>query len=298
MRLCGRVGEERTEREWEVAVVGGGPAGLAAGLQSARAGRRTILLERGALGGQARRLSLIENVPGWPDGVSGRSLMTLWARQARSWGLKSAQGTLAGIRRAPGALDLRLEDGRSLKARAVVLAPGAVFKKLGVPGEKRLFGRGLHHAAFDEAPRWRGRDVAVVGGGEAAVHQAVHLARWAKRVVLIARGPLKAHALLTARLRARANVEVARGSVVRFAGRGRLEAVVVRGADGRPRRMRVSAAFVLIGAEASPWARRSSVPGVFLAGDARGCVERQVAVAAGDGMAAAVRALRWLRERP
>jgi thioredoxin reductase (NADPH) len=288
----------RTERDWEVVVVGGGPAGLAAGLQLARAGRRTALVERGALGGQARRLSCLENVPGWPAGVPGRKLMSLWARQACGWGLKPVKGDVSALRSRRGAFVVRFSDGRSLEAQAVVLAPGASFKRLGVPGERRLFGKGVQHAAFDEAPRWRGRVVAVVGGGEAAVHQAVHLARWARRVVLVARGPLRAHRLLTARLAACPNVEIMSGRVARIEGRDRVEALVFRGGDGRILRLPVSAVFVLIGAEASPWARRAPAAGVFLAGDARGTVERQVAVAAGDGMAAAVRALRWLQERP
>ncbi|MDD5304406.1 MAG: FAD-dependent oxidoreductase, partial [Elusimicrobia bacterium] len=84
----------RAGLEWEAIVVGGGPAGLAAGIQLSRAGLRTALLERGALGGQASRLAMIENAPGWPEGISGRSLMTTWVRQARSWGLKTLRGEL------------------------------------------------------------------------------------------------------------------------------------------------------------------------------------------------------------
>lgn len=278
-------------------VVGGGPAGLAAGLQLARAGRRTAIVERGDIGGQARRLESIENLPGWPGGVSGRSLMLLWERQARGWGLKPVKGELVALRGRAGAFSLRLSDGRLLSARAVVLAPGARFKTLGIPGERRLFGKGVHHAAFDDAPRWLGRAVAVIGGGEAAVHQAIHLSRWARRVALIARGPLRAHRLLLTRLAACSNVAVERGRVTRVVGRGRVSALIVREGGG-VRRLPVSAVFVLVGAEASAWARRAATPGVFLAGDARGAVERQVTVAAGDGMAAAVRAMRWLQERP
>jgi thioredoxin reductase (NADPH) len=224
-------------------------------------------------------------------------LMSLWARQACDWGLKPVRGDVAGLGRRRGAFDVRLADGRSLKAQAVVLAPGAIFKKLGVPGERRLFGKGVQHAAFDEAPRWRGRVVAVVGGGEAAVHQAIHLAHWARQVVLVARGSLRAHRLLLTRLAACSNVEILAGRVERIEGRDRVESLAVHGEDGRMSRLPLSAVFVLIGAEASPWARRAHVEGVFLAGDARGSVERQVTVAAGDGMAAAVRALRWLQER-
>lgn len=281
--------------DYEAVVVGGGPAGLAAGLQLSRAGVRTALIERGVLGGQARRLSLIENAPGWPGGISGRRLMDAYARQARGWGLRTLKGELVSLRAEPGAARLRLADGRRLAARSVVLATGARFKPLRVPGAERLAGRGVFHAAFDAPAAWRGRAVAVVGGGEAAVHQAVALARSARRVFLVARGPLSAHRLLLARLAAAKNVEVRRGKVVRVEGRSRVAAVLVRDGRAPAERLPVSSVFVLIGAGASPWARLDGRPGVFVAGDARGRVERQVAVAAGDGMAAAVRALRALR---
>lgn len=284
----------RAARPWEAAVVGGGPAGLAAGLQLSRAGLRTVLLERGALGGQARRLSVIENAPGWPGGVTGPRLMKAFVRQARSWGLKTVRGELSGLRPGACAQRLTLADGRRLSARAVVLATGARFKSLKAHGAGRLRGRGVEHAAFDEARSWRGRDVAVIGGGEAAVHQAVQLARSARAVTLVARGPLKAHRLLLSRLAARPNVEVLRGRVLRVEGRESVTGLALSGG----RRLKVSAVFVLIGAGASPWARFASRPGIFIAGDARGALERQVAVAAGDGMAAAMRAMRWLRDAP
>ncbi|MCR4296241.1 MAG: NAD(P)/FAD-dependent oxidoreductase [Elusimicrobia bacterium] len=284
----------RAALPWEAVVVGGGPAGLAAGLQLSRAGVRTVLVERGALGGQARRLSVIENAPGWPGGVSGSRLMSAYVRQARDWGLKTVRGELSALRPGRRAQRLTLADGRRLSALSVVLATGARFKPLKAPGAERLRGLGVEHAAFDEAERWRGGDVAVIGGGEAAVHQAVHLARSARSVTLVARGPLKAHRLLLARLAARPNVDVRRERVLRVEGRERATGLVLSGGE----RLKVSAVFVLIGAQASPWARFGGRPGVFVAGDARGGLERQVAVAAGDGMAAAMRAQRWLRERP
>lgn len=287
----------RAPLDWEAIVVGGGPAGLAAGLQLSRAGLRTALLERGDLGGQARRLSLIENAPGWPEGISGRRLMSTYLRQAREWGLKTLRGELVSLRPGAGASSLRLADGRRLSARSVVLATGARFKTLRAPGAGRLRGRGVFHAAFDAANCWRGRAVAVIGGGEAAVHQAIALAASARRVILVARSPLSAHRLLLSRLAAAPNVEVRRARVVRVEGRSRVSAIALRDERGERARLPVSAVFVLIGAGASPWARLDGRPGVFVAGDARGDVERQVAVASGDGMAAAVRVLRWLRER-
>lgn len=283
--------------DFEAVVVGGGPAGLAAGLQLSRAGVRTALIERGALGGQARRLAFIENAPGWPGGVSGRRLMSSYARHAREWGLRTVKGELVTLTARGGSQRLRLADGRRVSARAVVLATGARFKPLRVPGAERLRGRGVFHASFDAPGGWRGRDVAVAGGGEAAVHQAVWLARTARRVILVARGALGAHRLLLSRLAAARNVSVRRGRVVRVEGGARVTSIAVRDGRSPAERVPVSAVFVLIGAEASPWARLEGRPGVFVAGDARGLVERQVAVAAGDGMAAAVRALRGLRER-
>lgn len=287
----------RSPLDWEAIVVGGGPAGLAAGLQLSRAGLRTALLERGTLGGQARRLNLIENAPGWPGGISGRRLMSTYVRQARAWGLKTLKGELVSLSPGCDSQSLRLADGRRLAARSVVLATGASFKPLQAPGAERLRGRGVFHAAFDAPAKWRGRDVAVIGGGEAAVHQAIQLAGRARRVIVVARGRLGAHRLLLSRLAARPNVEVRRGRVIRVEGRKHVSAIVLRDERGPSVRLPVSAVFVLIGAQASPWARLDGRPGVFVAGDARGAVERQVAVAAGDGMAAAVRALRWFREQ-
>jgi thioredoxin reductase (NADPH) len=263
-------------------------------MQLSRAGLRTALIERGALGGQARRLSLIENAPGWPAGISGRRLMSTYVRQARQWGLTTLRGELVSLLPGPGSQSLRLADGRRLSSRSVVLATGAHFKTLRVPGAGRLRGRGVFHAAFDSPADWRGRAVAVVGGGEAAAHQAVHLAGRARRVIVVARGPLRAHRLLLSRLAALPNVEIRRGRVLRVEGRDRVSAIVLREDRGARVRLPVSAVFVLIGAEASPWARLDGIPGVIVAGDARGGIERQVAVAAGDGMAAAVRILRLM----
>ncbi|MDD5630058.1 MAG: NAD(P)/FAD-dependent oxidoreductase, partial [Elusimicrobia bacterium] len=110
---------------WETAIVGGGPAGLTAGLQLARAGYRVILAERGALGGQARWLGRIENYPGFPRGVDGGVLMSRWVRQARDWGLRTVHARVRGVRRVQGGYSLRLSPGGALRSRAVVYCPGA-----------------------------------------------------------------------------------------------------------------------------------------------------------------------------
>ncbi|HBA59995.1 MAG TPA: thioredoxin-disulfide reductase, partial [Elusimicrobia bacterium] len=156
----------------DAVVIGGGPAGLAAGMHLARAGYAALLVERRALGGQARGIGRIENYPGFPQGISGRELMGLWARQAKRWGLKTRLGEAVAVSRgADGIFSVRLKKGAALRARAVLWCAGAAFRRLGVPGESRLAGKGVWNTA-DEAPSCAGLQVAVAGSGEAAVQQA------------------------------------------------------------------------------------------------------------------------------
>ncbi|MBI5239692.1 MAG: FAD-dependent oxidoreductase [Elusimicrobia bacterium] len=287
-------------RAWEVAIVGGGPAGLTAGLQLARAGYRAVLLERAGLGGQARWLGRIENYPGFPRGVDGGSLMSRWVRQARTWGLRTARADVRAVARTSGGFSLRLASGRVLRACAVVYCPGAGFNDLGLRGEGRFRGRGLLHAVSGSVADWRGRTVAVAGGGEAAAHQALALARQARRVHLLCRGErIKAHRLLLRRLRGEPRIALMRGVEVRgLQGGRRLQALDLSAPGGRLR-LPVDALFVLVGKSAAPlpFPSRRLPPGFFVAGDASGEPFRQVVVAAGEGMKAAMRCAAFLERR-
>lgn len=282
---------------WEAVVVGGGPAGLAAGLHLARAGYRVLLAEKDRLGGQARLLGRIENYPGFPDGIDGGRLMDRWVRQARRWGLKTLRAEVGTVTRSHGGFGVRLPGGRKLPARCVVFCPGAAFQELGLPGERRLRGRGVFHAACADAPRWRGKTVAVAGGGEAAAHQALALARHARRVYLFCRADkLKAHRLLLRRLRLAPRVlKVLGATVCGLRGRRRLEAVDVVGLQGRLR-LDLDALFVLVGKSpaALPFPAGRVPRGFFVAGDAAGEAFRQVAVASGEGIKAAMRCIAFL----
>jgi thioredoxin reductase (NADPH) len=285
---------------WETVIVGGGPAGLAAGMHLARAGYRVLLAERNRLGGQARSLGRIENYPGFPLGIGGHRLMDLWVEQARRWGLRTRRAEARQIRRSSRGFILRLDGGRTVRARTVIYCPGAAFRGLDLPGEMRLEGRGLFHAVPDSATLWRGRTVAVVGGGEAAAHQALALARQARRVYLVCRAEsIKAHRLLRRRLKENPRIiNILGAAVCRLMGQRRFESVELSGPSGR-QRLEADALFALVGRApaALPFRGGRLPPGFFVAGDAQGDVCRQVAVAAGSGIKAAMCCISFLEER-
>ncbi|MBI5208547.1 MAG: FAD-dependent oxidoreductase [Elusimicrobia bacterium] len=286
---------------WEAVIVGGGPAGLAAGIHLARAGYRTLLIERGALGGEAARLDRVENYPGFPQGIAGRDLMSLWVRQARRWGLEFRRAEARGVERRAGVFGVKLSKGGVIRTYAVILCPGAEFRRLGVPGEKRLAGAGVWNAALDVSRRWRGKTVAVAGSGETALRQALSLSRFAAHVHLLSRsGRLKANRLLRWRLSECGNVSLLPGAVIeRLEGRRALETLRVRvGRNGGTERVSVKAdaLFVLAGKEGRrfPVQGGGRSPGIFAAGDASSGRFRQVAVAGGDGLRAAMKCMEFL----
>jgi thioredoxin reductase (NADPH) len=275
---------------YDIIVVGGGPAGLTAGFYLSRAGFKTLLVERKAVGGQAAEIPMLLNYPGFPKGVSGKALMERLAEQARGCGLRFKKGEVADVR----VPRVRLKDGGSLSCRAAVLATGSKFKDLGVPGEKRLKGRGVYHAVWGQASRFRGKVVGVAGGGETAAHQALALAEHARKVVMFVRSErIKAIFPLSAGVRRNPRITVEHGVTVRrMLGEERLDAVATT--QGR---VPLDALFVLVGKEPClPSFRRG--PGLFFAGDAKPGNFKQVAVAAADGMFAAMACERWLGGRP
>ena len=282
-------------------VIGGGPAGIAAGTHLSRAGYSTVLLERRRLGGQALGLERIENYPGFPGGISGAKLMELWLEQAWRWGLKTRMDEAVTVSRgADGIFLVRLRKGGSLRSRSVVWCAGAGFSKLGVPSESRLLGKGVWNTC-DEAPSCAGLEVAVAGSGEAAVQQAELLSRSASKVYLITRTEkLKAHKLLLERFSRSGAVHLPGFRVSRLLGKGRLESaeLVSTAAPREVKKIKLDALFTLIGKEPAGvpagWLRKPA--GFYEAGDCAAGIFRQVAVAGGDGIRAAMRCIRYLEE--
>ena len=241
---------------FDVAVVGAGPAGLAAAVYASSEGLRTVVIEDEAIGGQAGTSSMIRNYPGFAQGVSGSRLAQETWQQAWTFGT-----TFLFMRRAEGLASedgryrLQLSDGSVLTSRTVVIATGATYRRLGIPSLEALQGRGVFYgAAVSEAPAMRGRDVFVVGGGNSAGQTALHMAKEANRVSVLVRGQSLAASMsdyLIREIGATPNVDVTYGvQVAAGAGDGRLQSLVLEDvASGERRSLSADALFVLIGSQ-------------------------------------------------
>jgi thioredoxin reductase (NADPH) len=301
-------------QEYEVVIVGGGPAGLAAGLYAARAMRRTLLLERKVMGGQIALTSVVENYPGFPDGINGFDLGLAMHRQAEKYGLETAYTEVTAIEKVDRRFRLRTPEDE-LWARAVIVTAGADPNRLGVPGEERLTGRGVSYCGTCDAAFFRDEEVAVVGGGDAAMDEALFIARYARTVhVIHRRDTLRASRVLQERAFANPKIDFTWDTVVeRIEGGEAVERLHLRNVrTGEQWVMPVAAVFIFIGQHPNTdwlgglvaldagghvpvnlW-METSVPGLFAAGDVRVDSARQVATAVGDGVTAAIRADHYL----
>jgi thioredoxin reductase (NADPH) len=312
-----------TER-CDLIVVGAGPAGLAAAVYGASEGLCTLVLEAVATGGQAGQASRIENYLGFPAGLSGIELSSRALVQAHKFGVRLAVPCQAeALHCEDDAYVVRLTDGAEVSGSSVIIATGARYRLLGVPGEERLKGANVYYAATEvEAQACKGQDVAVIGGGNSAGQAAVFLATRARRVYLLIRGDDIAEGMshyLVERIQHAANIEVLTGvEVDALVGEDELTAIAVRQrSTGESREIAVRALFVFIGADAptswltgtvaldgdgfvltgqdvkpcpawqkagrDPYLFEASQPGVFAVGDVRSGAVRRVASAAGEG---------------
>ena len=314
----------------DIAIVGGGPTGLTAGLYAARARRRTVVFEGGVLGGQIANSDLVENYPGFPDGVNGFDLVLAMHQQAEQFGLETVYERVVNVRREPARADgpvpayqLETEGGTHYRARTLIVTSGAQHNQLGVPGEVELTGRGVSYCATCDAAFFEGVEVAVVGGGDAALDEALFTTRYASKVYVIhRRDELRASKVLQERAFANDRIEFVWDTVVEeIRGRaetgpdGGVQSVCLRNVKTDERReLPVAAVFIFIGqtpnssfleglvpldagghAYVNLWMETES-PGLFVAGDVRVDAAKQVVSAAGDGATAAIRAEHYLSE--
>ncbi|HXZ75587.1 MAG TPA: FAD-dependent oxidoreductase, partial [Streptosporangiaceae bacterium] len=241
---------------FDVAVIGGGPAGLAAAVGASSEGLSTVVVEHEAVGGQAGTSSMIRNYPGFSQGISGARLAQETRRQAWAFGTTFLHGRQAkSLSRKDGHYQLQLSDGGVVTSRTVVIATGAAYRRLGIPRLEDLHGRGVFYgAAASEAPAMRGRNVFVAGGGNSAGQAALYLAKWANQVTVLVRTASLADTMsdyLIRQIRAAPNIDVRyHVQVADGAGAGHLQSLVLQDtASGARRSVPADALFVLIGSQ-------------------------------------------------
>jgi thioredoxin reductase (NADPH) len=266
LTLARRVGlpVQPARSEYDVAILGGGPAGLTAAVYAASEGLRTIVIERDAPGGQAETSSRIENYPGFPDGIAGHELTRRALMQARRFGAEllvvNEVASVSTVHRDPYLFYLR--DETELRARAAIVTTGVSYRRLAAPGVAELTGRGVYYgAAPSDAARFQDRDVFVVGGANSAGQAALHLAQYARRVTMVIRGDsidATMSAYLARRLRQAGNVHFAfRSEVKRAKGADRLDSLVLSSGEAE-HRVEADGLFIFIGqTPATAWATGS-----------------------------------------
>lgn len=300
--------------DYDLVIAGGGPAGLTAGLYAARAKLRLLLLEKMAPGGQAASTYMIENYPGFPDGIPGPELMQAMESQAKRFGLEVVSGEVNHLARQGERWEVEIE-GRKTMAKAMIVATGVESTKLGIPGEDELKGRGVSYCATCDGPFFRDQEIGVVGGGDSALDEALYLTRFARRVYIIhRRNALRATKILQERAFQNKKIQILWDTVVeKVTGEAGVEGLVLKNVKTKESRaLKVSGVFFYVGLKPQTEFLRgvvdldeqgyvitdknmaTSQPGIFAAGDVRQKISRQVATAVGDGAMAAVAAERYI----
>jgi len=303
--------------KYDVIIIGGGPAGLTAGLYTSRAGLKSLLLERGAPGGQMANATLVENYPGFPEGIAGPELGSLMHQQAVKYGLELVTAEVTDISQEKPYYSISTTED-SLEASAVIIAAGSEYRKLGVAGEERLSGYGVSYCATCDGFFFRNREVAVVGGGDTAITDALELSQHASKIYVIhRRDQLRAGKALQERAFAHPKLEFIWDTVVEeISGDKVLEELKLRHVKtGQQSSLKVNGVFVAVGL--MPNSRSffnilelddagyivtdetmsTSAPGIFAAGDIRRNSPRQIAAAVGDGVTAAMSAFKYIQEQ-
>jgi thioredoxin reductase (NADPH) len=302
--------------EFDVVIAGGGIAGMTAGITSARLGRRSLVVTGDVLGGQLISIEKIEGYPGFPDGVPGYDLCPMMQDQAAASGVEFMMNSLERMDSSNGLWCLTTGEGDVL-ARAVIIATGSTLKKLNVPGEERLAGRGVSHCATCDAPLLRDRIVAVVGGGDSAMQEALTLAAFASKVVMLQRDDaLTGQISYRERVTGHNKIEIRYGTTVKeILGDDAVSAVRICGVkDSANTDMDAAAVFAYVGLQPNTSflegqmaldaagriptddMMRTALTGLCAAGAVRSDSACRAASAAGDGATAAISIDRYLTD--
>ena len=301
---------------YEILIVGGGPAGLTAAIYAARAGKHVAVLERGSTGGQIISAPLVENYPGIPS-VSGTELARQMTEQACTFGAEIVYTEAVGLEKTPAGFRVLCMDGVR-EAKAVILATGAAHRSLGLAAEEALTGCGVSYCAVCDGAFYEGLDVAVVGGGDTALQDALFLANTCRSVTLIhRRDAFRASAQLVRRAQAQENIRILQSCTVQkllLSDDSLQGAELFDGKTGETERIYVEGLFIAVGQtpQSAPFEdavatengyylagedTKTSLPGIFAAGDGRKKQVRQLTTAVSDGAAAALAACRYLEEQ-
>ena len=306
----------------DLAIIGGGPAGLTAGLYATRGGlKEVVMFEMGMPGGQITGSSEIENYPGQAEVVSGMDLMQNWPEQCQRFGLKHEMNQVASVVKEGDIFKLKTIDGKEYEAKTVLMATGSVPRRAGFKGENEFFGRGISTCATCDGFFYKGKEVAVVGGGDSAIEEAVYLSKLCSKVYLVhRRDTYRAAPSTIEHMKAAANIEEVTNVTVEevFGDTSGVTGLKVKHKEtGEVRDLPTPGVFVFVGRDVlnAPLKQedgsflcdtneagevivdlrmRTSVPGLYAAGDIRIDASKQVVCAAGDGATAAVNIIEYI----
>lgn len=303
--------------EYEIIIIGGGPAGLAAAVYAGRADRKVLLLERALIGGQVALTMDIANYPGFAEGIDGPKLAERMRAQAERYGVEFHQAEARSILRYNGTFTVELAE-ETLRAPVVIVATGSTPKKLGVPGEEELRGRGVSYCGTCDAPFFRNKRVLVVGGGDTALKEALHLAKFAADITIIhRRDRFRAEKIYQKQVLSTEKIRVVWDSeLAEIGGDKSVQRALIRNVNtGALEEIATDGVFIFIGTIPNTSLicklipancqghidtdidMMTAIPGLFAVGDVREHSYRQVATAVGEGATAAMAAEHYLQEK-
>lgn len=315
--LADKLGKpEKPEQVYnDLSIVGAGPTGLSAAIYTTREDISTELFERKAVGGLAGSTDLIDNYPGFPDGVTGIELAEAMEKQAKRFGAKFKTAEITNIEDEGKYKKLTTSEGAHY-AKAVLIATGSDYRKLGIPGEKELTGRGVHYCATCDGPLYRDKNLVVIGGGNSAMQESIFLTKFAKKITLLVRGDqLKGSEILIEKIKTMPTIEIHYGvKSTAIKGEARVSGVEGLSTAGKTVDFAADGVFVFIGLVPNTgWLKgiidldehgfiktdktfHTSMRGVYAAGDVRSGATLQIASAVGEGVTAALMIREYLKE--